>query len=157
MGIRLQMTPHLFRLMSPEDQELCRQVYGQTIAQQDGKKTDMYGVDPQGQEMFDPNGRFSLVLIRSNVPKFASNNREQGTTEENQTAVRGSIAYFGTYSVSETDKVITYHIEGSTFPNWRGADQKRLFKISGDELTLTNPGTPSVGSGKASAVFKRAK
>jgi hypothetical protein len=34
--------------------------------------------------------------------------------------VQGSLAYFGTYSVSETDKTITSHIESSTFPNWNG-------------------------------------
>jgi hypothetical protein len=125
--------------------------------EQDGKKTDMYGPDPQGQATFDPNGRFSIMFIRSDVPKFASTNREAGTPEENKAAVQGSIGYFGTYSVSETDKVVTYHIESCTFPNWKGADQKRLFKISGDELTLSNPGTTSVGSGKALAVLKRAK
>ena len=123
--------------------------------EQDGKKTDMYGANPQGQLIYDPNGRFSLVLIRSDVPKFASNNRTAGTPEENKAAVQGSIAYFGTYSVSETDKVVTYHLEGSTFPNWRGADQKRLFKLSGDELTLSNP-TPSTGSGRAWSVWRRA-
>ena len=53
--------------------------------------------------------------------------------------MQGSIAYFGTYSVSETDKVITFHLEGSTFPNWKGADQKRFIKLSGDELTWTVP------------------
>ena len=66
------------------------------------------------------------------------------------------IAYFGTYWVSETDNVIMYHLEGSTFPNWRGVDQKRFFELSGDELTLTNP-TPSTGSGTAYAVWRRVK
>ena len=124
--------------------------------EQDGKKTDMYGANPQGQAIFDPNGRFSLTLLRSDVPKFASPDRVAGTSEENKAAVQGSIAYFGTYSVSETNKVIIYHLEGSTFPNWRGVDQKRFFKLSGDELTLTNP-TPSTGSGIAYAVWQRAK
>ena len=61
--------------------------------EQDGKKTEMYGANPQGQVIFDPNGRFSIVLIRSDVPKFASTNREAGTSEENKAAVQGSIAY----------------------------------------------------------------
>ena len=124
--------------------------------EQDGKKIDMYGSNPQGQAIFAPNGRFSIMFIRSDVPKFASTNREAGTPEENKAAVQGSIAYFGTYSVSETDKVIMYHLEGSTFPNWRGVDQKRFFELAGDELTLINP-TPSTGSGTAYAVWKRAK
>ena len=122
----------------------------------DGKKTDVYGTNPQGQAIFAPNGRFSIMFIRSDVPKFASSNRKTGTPEENQAAVQGSIAYFGTYSVSETDKIITYHLEGCTFPNWKGVDQKRLFKLSGDELTLTNP-TPSTGSGTGYSVWRRVK
>lgn len=124
--------------------------------EQDGKKIDMYGSNPQGQAIFDPNGHCSVMFIRSDVPKFASTNREEGTPEENKAAVQGSLAYFGTYSVSETDKVVTYHLEGCTFPNWRGADQKRLFKLSGDELTLSNP-TPSTGSGNAWSVWRRAQ
>jgi hypothetical protein len=131
-------------------------VFVSLTLEQGGNKTDYYGPNPQGQAIFDANGRFSIIITRSDIPKFASNNREQGTPEENQAAVRGGIASFGTYSVSETDKVITLHIEGSTFPNWKGADQKRLFKLSGDELTWTNP-APSVGSGTNSAVLKRAK
>ena len=124
--------------------------------EQDGKKTNMYGVNPQGQAIFAPNGRFSIMFIRSDFPKFASANRQAGTSEENKAAVNGSITYFGTYSVSETDRAIMYHLEGSTFPNWRGVDQKRLFKLSGDELTLTNP-TPSTGSGTGYSVWRRVK
>jgi len=124
--------------------------------EEDGKKTDMYGPDPLGQVIFDPNGYFSIMFIRSDVPKFASTNREAGTAEENKAAVQGSIAYYGTYSVSENGKVVTYHIEGSTFPNWRGTDQKRLVKISGDELTVSNP-APSTGFGNAWSAWKRAK
>ena len=124
--------------------------------EQDGKKTDFYGPNPQGQMIFEPNGRFSFIVTRSDLPKFASNNREAGTPEENKTAVQGSIAYFGTYSVTETGKVITFHIEGSTFPNWKGTDQRRLFKLSGDELSWTNP-TASTGTGTAHMVWMRAK
>src|SRR5215469_10822454 len=52
--------------------------------EQDGKRTDMYGANPQGQAIFAPNGRFLIMFIRSDVPKFASANREAGTPEENQ-------------------------------------------------------------------------
>jgi Lipocalin-like domain len=77
-------------------------------------------------------------------PNFASGNRETGTPEENKAAVQGGIAYFGTYSVSETDKIITYHLEGSTFPNWRGVDQKRIFKLRGTILAIPIPLHPPV-------------
>ena len=75
--------------------------------ERDGKKTDFYGPNPQGQLMYDANGRFPVIVTRSDLPKLASNNREAGTTEENKAIVQESLAYFGTYAVSETDKTIT--------------------------------------------------
>jgi hypothetical protein len=80
--------------------------------EQDGNKIDMYGANPQGQAIFAPNGRFSIMFIRPDVPKFASTSREAGTSEENKAAVNGSIAYFGTYSVSETDNSLCITLRG---------------------------------------------
>jgi hypothetical protein len=127
--------------------------------EQDGKKTDFYGPNPQGQLMYDANGNFSIIITRSDLPKFASNNRETGTGEENKAIVQGSLAYFGTYSVSETDKIITSHVESTTFPNWNGIDRKTSFNISGDELSthvVSGPLT-SIGTGTAYLVWRRAK
>jgi hypothetical protein len=80
-----------------------------------------------------------------------------GTPEENKETVLGSIAYFGTYSVSETDStLVTLHIEGSSFPNWEGAEQKRILTVDGDEMKFVNP-TISTGAGTARLVWKRAE
>jgi lipocalin-like protein len=127
--------------------------------ERDGKKTDFYGPSPQGQVMYDADGRFSVIISRSDLPKFASDNREAGTAEENKAIVQGSLAYFGTYSVSETDKIITTHVESSTFPNWNGIDRKTSFNISGDELSTQVVSGPltSIGTGTAYVVWKRAK
>ena len=127
--------------------------------ERDGKTTDFYGPNPQGQVIFGPNGRFSDIITRSDLPKFASNNRVAGTPEENKAIVQGSIAYFGTYSVSEADKIISSHIENCTFPNWNGIDRKTSFNISGDELSTTVVSGPltSIGTGTAHTVWKRAQ
>jgi hypothetical protein len=127
--------------------------------EKDGKKIDFYGPNPQGQLMYDANGHFSVIITRSDLPKFASNNREAGTPEENEAIVHGSLAYFGTYSVSETDKIITSHVESSTFPNFNGIERKTSFNISGDELSTTVVSGPltTIGTGKSHLVWKRAK
>ena len=125
--------------------------------EKDGKTTDFYGPNPQGQIAFDPNGRISEIITRSDLPKLASNNRREGTPEENKAVVQGSIAYFGTYSVSETDKTYTLHVESCTFPNWNGTERKYSFDISGDELTVTPTSAPSTGTGTDRLVWKRAK
>lgn len=121
--------------------------------EQDDKKIDFYGPNPQGQLTFDPDGRFSVIITRSDLPKFASNDRRSGTPEENKAIVQGSFAYFGTYSVSETDKTFTTRIESSTFPNWNGIERKTSFNISGDELSTTS----TIATGAVHTVWKHAK
>jgi hypothetical protein len=64
----------------------------------DGRRSEPFGPNPNSILTFDANGRFVLVNTRPDLPKFASNNRAQGTAEENKAIVQGSIAYFGTYS-----------------------------------------------------------
>ncbi len=68
----------------------------------------------------------------------------------------GSIAYYGTYSINEVDKVITPTVEGSTFANMIGTDQKRIItSLTADELKFTNPRTASGET--LEIVWKRAK
>src|ERR1700756_6054055 len=64
---------------------------------------EAFGPNPKGLLIFDPNGRYSLQLMRADLPKYASNNRIQGTPAEYKATVEGSISYFGTYAVSGTD------------------------------------------------------
>ena len=82
---------------------------------QDGSRVDIFGPKGTGLAIFDASGRFAIININPETPKFASNNRAQGTAEENKAAVLGGIALYGTYTVAE--KVINFKIEGSTFSN----------------------------------------
>ena len=119
----------------------------------DGSRVPMYGPNPQGLASFDSNGRYILLTARSGQLKFASNNRMEGTPEEYKAVVQGMIAHFGRYTVNETDKTITFHIETSSFPNWNGIEQKRPFTLTGDELKWTTAGS---SGGLAEVVLKRA-
>lgn len=121
-----------------------------------GNKIEVFGPHPKGTMILAGDGHFSVVITRGDVARFASNNRMKGTPEENTAAVQGGIGYFGTYTVSEADKTLLLHVESCTFPNWSGTDQKRIVELTGDELRAVNP-TPSVGTGTAQVVWKRAK
>jgi hypothetical protein len=104
---------------------------------------DAYGPNPKGSLIFEANGRYSLQLMKPNLPKYESNNRTQGSPAEYKITVEGILSHFGTYSVSGTDLI--YHIEASSFPNWNGTDQKRTnLSVTGDELKYTNQ-APSGG------------
>src|SRR5919204_5926991 len=82
-----------------------------------------WGNNPKGLLIFTENGYFSSQIVRSDLPKFASKNRAQGTPEENKAVVQGSIATFGTYTVDEAKKAYTLKFEGSTFPNRVGTEE----------------------------------
>ena len=122
----------------------------------DGSKLDNIGPNPKGTLIYTSDGHFALVNTRSDLPKLASNSRDRGTPEEYKAVVQGSLAYFGTYSVNEADKVITAKIEGSTFPNQVGADDRRIItSLTADELKFTNPASTSGAT--LELVWKRAK
>jgi len=124
----------------------------------DGKKMEPFGPNPRGSMLLTPDGRFSMTIMRSSLPKFASNVRTKGTAEEYKAVVEGSVAAIGTYEVTgDKEKVLNLHIEGSTFPNWDGQHQKRPMTVTGDELRVINPAPSIGGGGKNTQIWKRAK
>jgi hypothetical protein len=124
----------------------------------DGSRFDAFGANPTGILIMDGNGRISVQFIGSDLPKFASNDRLEGTPEENKAVIKGMLCYFGTYSVSDVDHSLNIHIESSSFPNWRGADQKRFLTLTEDEMKWINPTTSTGGPGfTGHTVWKRPK
>jgi hypothetical protein len=122
----------------------------------DGSRSSTFGADPTGVAIFDASGRYIISIMRSDRPKYAVNDRAQGTADENKATAQGTITYFGTYSVSEAERMIEIHVVSSSFPNWNGTNQKRIFTLAGDGLKLTNP-IASTGGGTTEVVFKRGK
>jgi hypothetical protein len=60
------------------------QLVSNTNVRQDGSKVDIFGSNPKGLYVFTSN-------VRPELPKFASNNRNEGTPDENKAIVQGSI------------------------------------------------------------------
>lgn len=127
------------------------------ISAPDGKKSYPFGETPRGILVFTPDGRFAQIHVASDVPKIASNNRLTGTPEEYAAIMRRSISVFGTYTVDEAARTVTYNIVSSSFPNWEGEAQKRsIDKLTDDEFVNTNPNVAG-GRGSASNLYKRVK
>src|SRR5215204_6359671 len=58
----------------------------------DGKKSQPFGPNPKGTQVFDASGQYVQIMSHPDVPNFKANNRRQGTPEENTAAVRGTTA-----------------------------------------------------------------
>ena len=128
------------------------------ITAADGTKSLPFGDKPKGMLIFTADGRFSQIHVASGLPKIASNNRTAGTAEDNKAIVAGTLALFGTYSVDEAKKTLTFSIEGSTYPNAEGTVQTRTIDLlTADEFRNTNPGASRDGPVVATNVYRRAK
>jgi Lipocalin-like domain len=116
-----------------------------------------WGSNPKGQLSLDADGRYSSVIVRSDLAKYASNNRMQTAPAEDKATVQGAIALFGTYTVNEADRSYTIRVDGSSYPNWNGTDRKQFVEsITADELKIRNP-APSIGGPPTQLIYRRAK
>ena len=93
-----------------------------------GVKKDTWGPGVKGALILDRSGRYSYQITADGRPK-ASGDPSRGP-------VGRTIGYFGTYTISDADKSVTFMIERATFPNWDGTEQKRIITLSGDTMSF---------------------
>jgi Lipocalin-like domain len=96
-----------------------------------------------GIQVFDASGHYVTMVAARGRPKVtppneggaAGANRTGYTPEQYKSIAAGLFAQFGTWSVNETNKTITLHVDGALFPNIEGTDEITFTPIiSGDEL-----------------------
>jgi hypothetical protein len=120
----------------------------------DGKRVKLYGDDPVGRLVFDADGHYALQMMRVGRPRFAGNDKNNGTAEENRAAVQGINTHFGRYEVRPDEELVVFRIDHASYPNWEGTAQERLFSLQGEVLTYTVP-RPTTGAGATSEVVWR--
>jgi len=115
-------------------------VSAESVAKDGTKLPLVEGPNSKGLLSFD-GIRFSQQII-SDFPKLASKDRLKTTAEENKAVAHGVLSYYGTYSLSEADGVLTLNIERSSFPNQNGLSFKRVIKtLTAEDLVYINPST----------------
>ena len=109
----------------------------------DGTRTHDFGEAPKGLMQVDRQGHYSIFIFDSGRPKFAAKEKGQGTPEEIRAALMGSSSHYGTVEMDPAKGTLTFHIEGSTYPNWEGTTQVRSYMLSGDKLSYKVPPRPN--------------
>lgn len=105
----------------------------------DGSRGRDYGAAPVGRLLIDGAGRYSLQIFKAERPAFAASDKSQGTPAEFAAAVLGASTHYGVVSVDQAHGLLTFRIEGASFPNWQRTEQRRQFVLEGDELTYQVP------------------
>jgi hypothetical protein len=96
-----------------------------------------------GSIAFGGNGQYTEVILGRDRPKLAGT---PGSTPPDRTTVsaeaykgiaQGTVAQFGTWSVDEATKTLTFHPENTFTRVNEGTDRKNFISLTGDELTIT--------------------
>jgi hypothetical protein len=121
-----------------------------------GEVTYPMGQNPVGRLTYDALGRMSAQIMRPDRPKPQGVAPASWTAEEKAAAFDGYIGYYGTFTVSETERAVIHHVEASLYPHWVGSDQRRLYEFSGSQLILRAVGSGGPGT-ESRLVWERAR
>lgn len=100
----------------------------------DGRRLHPFGQSPTGAISYG-GGRMSAVITPADRRNFETGGQWNADTAEKAAAYDTCLAYAGGYDYA--DGVMVHHVEISLFPNWVGADQRRLVEWDGEVLSLS--------------------
>ena len=112
------------------------------VIRPDGSRGPDYGASPSGLLMFDPDGRYSVQIYKSERPRFASGDKLKGTAAEYEAAVVGASTHFGTSTIDTATHTLTMTLQSSSYPNQEKTVQKRIYELDGDVLSYRVPPRP---------------
>ena len=115
----------------------------------DGHADTPWGPNLTGNFSFDPDGKVSVVIIGGDLPNPSGKPQE---------SARQVVAYFGTYTIDEASKAVTYTAERATVPSFDGLARKASVTVNGDEFQQKSaPVKGPNGSFVPELVLKRVK
>ncbi|HKR76459.1 MAG TPA: lipocalin-like domain-containing protein [Rhodanobacter sp.] len=109
----------------------------------DGSRASDYGAKPKGLLQIDSQGHYSLQIFKAERPAFHSGDKAKGTPDEYQAAVMGSSTHYGTLRVEPDRGVLVFRIQGASFPNWEGQEQRRRYELKDGVLSYRVTARPN--------------
>ena len=107
-----------------------------------------FGANLKGAYHFDAN-RVSFMAIGDDLPP--------NPARKPQESARLAVAWYGTYTVDDAAKTLTYTAEKATIPAFDGKPRTTNITVSGDDLTIKSaPVTGPQGTFTPVLVLKRA-
>jgi hypothetical protein len=104
----------------------------------DGRITPWRGANPTGLITYHQSGWMAAQIQPDRPPVDMAGKEPSG--EEALQALHGYTAYFGTYSVDETAKIVTHHRRGSVSPGWQDRpDFRRTYLFDGTDRIVLHP------------------
>jgi hypothetical protein len=134
-------------------QGLWKLVSYEVEIQATGQKEYPMGRKPTGYVIFTPEGRIFFILT-------AEGRKPAKTVQDRADLLNSIIAYSGTYRIEKGSWIA--RVEVAWNPEWIDTEQKRLFKVDGDQLQVFTPwrvmpNWAEKGMTRSIVTFQRAK
>jgi hypothetical protein len=100
---------------------------GYFVAQDTGDRHDIFGAEPFGRVVFEPDGRM-IVLITPAVRTPSESASEMAAM------FKSTAAYTGRWSID--GEKFTTEVDGAWDPSWVGTEQVRYYTFDGHTLSL---------------------
>jgi hypothetical protein len=127
----------------PPQQTLRQQIVGTWNLISCDNKDQLVCASPNGIVSYDANGHYSQMFVpkgRSKDIAPAGTTRATLSPEKYKEVAQGVISNFGTFSVDEPTKEITFKREGALFPTAEGTEAKgTIVSLTGDDLKAKGP------------------
>lgn len=95
-----------------------------------------HGDRPSGRIQYDDGGHMLAMLFPPDREPLG----DAATAEDYRAAMRGVVAYYGTYDIDVDAGTVTHHVEGASNPSWIGDDFVRWYRFEDGDLRLSlNP------------------
>jgi hypothetical protein len=95
------------------------------------------GTTPKGYLIYDSSGHMAVQLLRPDRPTAIDCSTSGSVSSDNSPQLlNGYEAYFGTYTIDETNHTVTHHLEGALAAADMGKSLVRNFQVSGEKLTI---------------------
>lgn len=95
-----------------------------------------HGDEPTGRISYDDDGRMWAIL----APHDRTAVSNDSPPEDYVAAMRGLVAYYGTYDVDEETGRVVHHVEAASNTAWVGDDFTRWYRFEDGDLVLSlNP------------------
>lgn len=92
-----------------------------------------HGDEPIGRISYDAAGRMWAMLL----PPGREPLEGQTSAEQVRDAMRGVVAYYGSYDIDESTGRVIHHVEAASNPAWIGDDFVRWYRFDGTTLILS--------------------
>jgi hypothetical protein len=119
----------------------------------DGEEVDVFGPAPKGRLTFDKAGFFSFLMLTS-TPLISPRANRSTAPMTHDAVGPGTLAYYGTYVVDET-QTIRFHIAHGLTDGWKNALREAAFDLAADGMSLVSSFGSLTGSDYSHLTWRR--